>query len=118
MNKKSCFNLFSEDTINQSRFKVTQDEVKTQLSTSVSFEFTENKESVTNIVSRLLEVDTLQSSITLLSNKIIENESIFSSINNSLGTKIIDDKINFMSINNSLSNRINNLESLFISILL
>ena len=63
--RKATIKLYSkEDTTNPTTFKISQGQLKTQISTGGLFELSENNSTVTNIVSRLNATDTIQNSIT------------------------------------------------------
>ena len=96
IHRRAHINLFSkEDTTNPTKFRISQGQLSTLISTGGSFEFTENNSTTTNVISRFMIVDEIKNSVTELSSR-------------------IDDTFNSLVIDpTSLNTKINIYESLF-----
>ena len=110
---KQYFNLYSNPPNSMmfpTRFKISQEQLKTQLSTGGLFEFAENESTVTNIVSRLLAVSSMQSEVSTiqssLNTRIGVEESNLYSVDSSLNTRVSVDESNLTSIQESLNSRV------------
>lgn len=102
--RRNYINLYSkEDITNPTKFKITQGKITTRISTGGSFEFAENELSVTNIVSRLLAINSIENSVTLLNSKININEVSLNSLEISLNDRIESDENYLISLNNRIT---------------
>ena len=107
--KKDHINLFSKEaTTNPNKFKISQKQLKTQISTGGSLVFAENNSTTTNIVSRLIQIVDTEQSINSLGEKISivpNTTSLINSNINSLGSRLYMSTESFIerdSLNDSL----------------
>lgn len=89
IHRRAHINLFSkEDTTNPTKFRISQGQLSTLISTGGSFEFTENNSTTTNVISRFMIVDEIKNSVTELSSRIDDTFNSLVIDSTSLNTKI------------------------------